>query len=149
MFGRVNKKETIIAGNCVVESGLNTTGNIKIYGKINGSIKVDGDVFVGETGVILGEVKAKNLTLEGTVEGDVHCDNTLKLTSSAKLNGDAYVKHFSSEEGCLFAGKCIMEEMEKLKEKGDKIDKNFDMEPPKSEKKAEIISELESTEIPQ
>lgn len=149
MFGRVNKKETVIAGNCVIESGLNTTGNIKIYGKINGAIKVDGDVFIGETGVVLGEVKSKNLILEGTVEGDVHCNNTLKLTSSAKLNGDAYVKHFSSEEGCLFAGKCIMEEMEKLKEKGDKIDKNFDMAPPKSEKKAEIISELESTEIPQ
>ena len=148
MFGKVNKKETVIAGNCVIESGLNTTGNIKIYGKINGSIKVDGDVTIGETGVVLGKVEAKNLLLEGTVEGNVHCKNTLKLASSAKLNGDAYVKHFSSEEGCLFAGKCIMEEMEKLKEKSDKMDKNFDVEPPKSEKKAEIISELESTEIP-
>ena len=46
---KVNKKETIIAGNCVIDSGLNTTGNIKIYGKINGSIKVDGDVLIGET----------------------------------------------------------------------------------------------------
>ena len=36
--------------------------------------------------------------------------------------------------------------MEKLKEKSDKIDKNFDTAPPKSEKKAKIISELESTE---
>jgi len=148
MFGRVNKKETVIAGNCVIESGLNTTGNIKIFGKINGSIKVDGDVIIGETGVVLGKVEAKNLILEGSVEGDVHCKNTLKLTSSAKLSGDAYVKHFSSEEGCLFAGKCIMEKMEKLKEKADKIDKNFDTSAPKSEKKAEIISELESTEIP-
>ena len=149
MFGRVNKKETVIAGNCVVESGLNTTGDLKIYGKINGSIKVDGNVVIGETGVVLGEVNSKNLVLEGTVEGDVHCKNTLKLASSAKLSGDAYVKHFSSEEGCLFAGKCIMEEMEKLKGKGNKIDKNFDTSAPKSEKKAEIISELESTEIPQ
>ena len=148
MFGKVNKKETIIAGNCVIESGLNTTGNIKIYGKINGSIKVEGDVTIGETGVVLGKVEAKNVTLEGTVEGNIHCKSTLKLSSSAKLNGDAYVKHFSSEEGCLFAGKCIMEEMEKLKEKSNKVDKNFDVEPPKSEKKAEIISELESTEIP-
>lgn len=149
MFGKVNKKETVIAGNCVIESDLSTTGSIKIYGKINGSIKVDGDVFIGETGVVLGKVEAKNLVLDGSVEGDVHCKNTLKLSSSAKLSGDAYVKHFSSEEGCLFAGKCIMEKMEKLKEKGDKIDKNFDTSAPKSEKKAEIISELESTEIPQ
>ena len=148
MFGRRNKKETIIADNCIIESNLNTGGNIKIYGKINGSIKVDGDVFVGETGVVLGKVDAKNLFLEGSVEGDVHCKNTLKLSSSAKLNGDAYVKHFSSEEGCLFAGKCIMEEMERIKEKGDKIDKNFDTSLPKRKKKAEIISELESTEIP-
>lgn len=149
MFGRVNKKETIIAGNCVIDSNLTTTGNIKIYGKINGSINVDGDVLIGETGVVLGKVEAKNLILDGSVEGDVHCKNTLKLSSSAKLSGDAYVKHFSSEEGCLFAGKCIMEKMEKLKEKSDKIDKNFDTSAPKSEKKAEIISELESTEIPE
>ena len=148
MFGKRNKKETIIADNCVIESNLNTAGNIKIYGKINGSIKVDGDVFVGETGVVLGKVDAKNLILEGSVEGDVHCKNTLKLSSSAKLNGDAYVKHFSSEEGCLFAGKCIMEEMERIKEKGNKIDKNFDTSLPKRKKKAEIISELESTDLP-
>ena len=148
MFGKRNKKETIIADNCIIESNLNTSGNIKIYGKINGSIKVDGDVFIGETGVVLGKVDAKNLLLEGSVEGDVHCKNTLKLSSSAKLNGDAYVKHFSSEEGCLFAGKCIMEEMERIKEKGDKIDKNFDTSLPKRKKKAEIISELESTELP-
>ncbi len=148
MFGRINKKETIIAGNCVIDSGLNTTGNIKVFGKINGPIKVDGDVLIGETGVVLGKVEAKNLILEGSVEGDVYCKNTLKLSSSAKLNGDAYVKQFSSDEGCLFAGKCIMEEMEKLKEKGDKIDKNFDTAAPKSKKKAEIISELESTEMP-
>ena len=36
--------------------------------------------------------------------------------------------------------------MEKLKEKGDKIDKNFDTAPPKPEKNAKLISELESTE---
>lgn len=148
MFGKINKKETIIAGNCVIDSGLSTTGNIKIFGKINGPIKVDGDVLIGETGVVLGKVEAKNLILEGSVEGDVYCKNTLKLSSSAKLNGDAYVKQFSSDEGCLFAGKCIMEKMEKLKEKGDKIDKNFDTSAPKSKKKAEIISELESTEMP-
>lgn len=149
MFGKINKKETIIAGNCVINSGLSTTGNIKIYGKINGAIKVEGDVLIGETGVVLGKVEADNLMLEGSVEGNVHCKNTLKLSSSAKLNGDAYVKHFSSEEGCLFAGKCIMEKMEKLKKKGNKIDKNFDTSAPKSKKKAEIISELESTEIPE
>lgn len=145
-FNKINKKETIISGNCVIESGLKTTGSLKIYGKINGSIDVDGDVIIGETGVVLGKVTAKNLILEGTVDGDIHCNNTLKLTSSAKLNGDAYVKHFSSEEGCLFAGKCIMEEMEKLKEKGNKIDKNFDTTPPKQEKTAKIISEFENTE---
>lgn len=146
LFKKINKKETIISGNCVIESGLKTTGSLKIYGKINGSIDVDGDVIIGETGVVLGKVDAKNLILEGMVEGDVHCKNTLKLTSSAKLSGDAYVKHFSSEEGCLFTGKCIMEEMEKLKEKSDKIDKNFDTTPPEPEKTAKIISELESTE---
>ena len=148
MFGKRNKKETIIADNCIIESNLNTSGNIKIYGKINGSIKVDGDVFIGETGVVLGKVDAKNLLLEGSVEGDVHCKNTLKLSSSAKLSGDAYVKHFSSEEGCLFAGKCVMEDMQKIKEKGNKIDKNFDTSLPKRKKKAEIISELESTDLP-
>jgi len=146
MFNRINKKETIIAGNCIIESNLKTEGNIKIYGKINGSIDVKGDVTVGETGVVLGEIKANNITLSGTVEGNVHCENALKLTSSAKLNGDAYVKKFSSDEGCLFGGKCIMEEMEKLKQKGNKIDKNFDMSTPKKAKKATIISELENTE---
>jgi len=65
MFGKVNKKETIIAGNCIIESGLNTTGNIKIYGKINGSIKVDGDVIIGETGGFLFKAIVNGLTSNG------------------------------------------------------------------------------------
>lgn len=146
MFNKVNKKETIIAGNCIIESNIKTEGNIKIFGKINGSIDVKGNVTVGETGVILGEICADNVILSGTVEGNVRCTNALKLTSSAKLNGDAYVKKFSSDEGCLFGGKCIMEEMEKLKQKNNEIDKNFDMSTPKKTKKATIISELENTE---
>ena len=146
MFKKINKKETIIAGNCVLDSNLKSDGNLKIYGKIDGDVNVNGDVVIGETGVVLGKVNADNLLLEGTVEGNVTCKNTLKLTSSAKLNGDAHVKNFSSQEGCLFAGKCIMEEMETLVKKSNKIDKYFDMTTPKKAKKATIISELESTE---
>ncbi len=146
MFGKINKKETIIAGNCVLDSNLKADGNLRIYGKIDGNVVVNGDVTIGETGVVLGTVTADNLVLEGTVEGNVTCKNSLKLTSSAKLNGDAHVKNFASQEGCLFAGKCIMEEMENLVKKSDKIDKNFDMAAPKKPKKATIISELESTE---
>ena len=116
MFKKINKKETIIAGSCVLDSNLKADGDLKIYGKINGNVVVNGDVTIGETGVVLGTVSADNLLLEGTVEGNVTCKNSLKLTSSAKLNGDAHVKNFASQEGCLFAGKCIMEKMEKLKE---------------------------------
>lgn len=146
MFGKINKKETIIAGNCVLDSNLKADGNLKIYGKIDGDVIVNGDVTIGETGVVLGKVIADNLVLAGTVEGNVICKNALKLTSSAKLNGDAHVKNFASQEGCLFAGKCVMEEMENLVKKSDKIDKNFDMSTPKKAKTATIISELESTE---
>lgn len=146
MFGKINKKETIIAGNCVLDSNLKADGNLKIYGKIDGDVIVNGDVTIGETGVVLGKVIADNLVLAGTVEGNVICKNALKLTSSAKLNGDAHVKNFASQEGCLFAGKCVMEEMENLVKKSDKIDKNFDMTTPKKSKTATIISELEATE---
>ena len=93
-----------------------------------------------------GKVIADNVLLEGTVEGNVICKNSLKLSSSAKLNGDAHVKNFSSHEGCLFAGKCIMEEMENLVKKSNKVDKNFDMSTPKKPKKPTIISDLDSTE---
>jgi len=146
MFKKISKNETVIAGSCIIESGLQTSGNLKIYGKINGDVRVEGDVTIGETGVVLGKVTASNVTLSGTVEGDVHCTKTLKLTSSAKLSGDAYVKYFSGDKGCLFGGKCIMKEMEEMMEKSKSIDKNFDMTPPKTEKKSKLISELEDTE---
>ncbi len=146
MFNKIDKNETVIAGNCIIDSNLSTEGNVTIFGKVNGSIDVKGNVNIGETGVILGEVTANNVLLSGTVEGNVHCSNSLKLTSSAKLKGDAFVKKFSSEEGCLFGGKCVMEEMEKLKQKGDMPDKNFDMTTPNKIQKNDIISELEDTE---
>lgn len=99
---------TIIGSGANFNGTLNSSGIIRIDGNFEGEINIDGNVIVGESGRIKGNIKASKITIAGTVEGNIHCNGTLVLMASGKLYGDTEVKGISIEDGALFDGKCMM-----------------------------------------
>ena len=99
---------TIISASSNFEGTLNSSGIIRVDGNFNGELNVDGNIIVGESGNINATIRANKVTIAGRIEGNVHCNESLELTSGGKLFGDIEVRSITIENGAVFQGKCIM-----------------------------------------
>lgn len=100
--------DTLIGVNTTFEGDIQSEGTIRVDGKVKGNLTVSGDVFVGSTASITGNISAGNIHLSGTVEGNIHSKGVLRLMSTARLYGDIQVNSFVADEGGVFQGKCSM-----------------------------------------
>lgn len=99
---------SIISKGVVIEGKIKSEGNIRIDGVITGDLDVQGNLTLGETAEVNGEVKAENVTLSGRVVGFVRAEEKLVLESKSVLKGDLSAKILVVEPGARFDGKCTM-----------------------------------------
>lgn len=99
--------EVIIGKNTVLNGNININGGTRIDGTVDGTVAVDSDLFIGETGVIRATVYAQNATISGAVTGNICCKGRLELTSKARVTGDIKCGVLVIAEGAVFRGKCL------------------------------------------
>ncbi|MBL1352010.1 MAG: polymer-forming cytoskeletal protein [Zetaproteobacteria bacterium] len=100
--------DTLIGVHSVITGELSFEGAVRIDGRFNGNIHADkdGTLIVSEGATIQGEVHVPSLILHGTIEGNVHTTESLKLGSTGQLNGDVQYKVLSLAEGSAINGRC-------------------------------------------
>jgi len=84
------------------------SGNEDIYvdGQLDGSIQLPGNsVTVGPNGRVKADITARNLTIGGTLDGNVHASERTELRKTAVVNGDVQTRRIAIEEGAYFKGK--------------------------------------------
>jgi cytoskeletal protein CcmA (bactofilin family) len=92
----------------VLSADLNITGNIKTTGDINIEGTVEGDIrahllTVGEGATVKGECIADDVVVNGRVVGKVR-GLKVRLTSTARVEGDIIHKTIAIESGAHFEG---------------------------------------------
>lgn len=97
----------LIAGT-IIKGDIITDGNIKIDGKLLGSLETKGRVVIGETGIIEGEITCECAQISGTIKGKVTCSDLLSLKSTVNFEGDIVTSKLSIEPGAKFSGNCNM-----------------------------------------
>lgn len=98
---------TVINRGTTVEGEVKVAGTIRIYGRLNGTVRSEGKVIVAEDGVLSGDLYAEAADVSGTVEGIIEADR-LDLRSTATVEGNVIVKKFTTETGAIFIGDCKM-----------------------------------------
>ncbi|AZO93586.1 polymer-forming cytoskeletal protein [Halocella sp. SP3-1] len=98
------KVETILGTGTIIEGDIHTKGSLRIEGEVKGNIKADGDVFVGENGKLITEVKARKVVVAGKIEGNINASQKVEILPSGKIIGDLQTKTLKIEEGALFQG---------------------------------------------
>lgn len=109
--------DTFISQQVEIKGEIHSKGSIRIDGNMEGAVNAEGDVVIGEKGMVKGEVKAKNIIIAGSVEGNVTAAGRLEVSPTGKVNGDVSCDILVVEEGAILNGMAKMKKAETGKEK--------------------------------
>ena len=93
----------IIGEGATIKGEIVEENEITVHGNIEGDITCK-DLIVGKTGSIKGKIKADNLYVEGSVEGEIHVKELLKLMSSSYVSGKITYGSLQINEGGKLVG---------------------------------------------
>ena len=104
--------DVVAAGNVVVSGSVRgniEAGNVIVEaGQLIANIKPKGQVIIKDGVVLNGDIDAKELSLMGIVNGDIVCEGSVGLLSTARLNGDITCGYLGIEIGAKFNGNVEM-----------------------------------------
>jgi cytoskeletal protein CcmA (bactofilin family) len=83
-------------------------GDIRIDGKLKGTLNCDGKVVVGQGGLIEGTIYCNNADISGSLKVSITVKDLLTLKSSSNLVGDINTGKLQIEPGANFSGNCKM-----------------------------------------
>ncbi len=94
-----------------ITPGLSLKGEISgredlwVGGSVEGSLRFDASrVVVGATGVVHGGIEAREIVIEGNVEGDLRAAERLEIAQTGSVRGEASAPRLSMHEGAVFNG---------------------------------------------
>jgi len=105
-----NSAINLIGTGTEITGDINSNGDIRVDGALNGNLKTSGKLVIGETGKIKGEIVCKNSEVLGTIEGKITVSELLSLKASSRIEGDIITKKLAIEPGARFTGSCNMSE---------------------------------------
>jgi cytoskeletal protein CcmA (bactofilin family) len=104
----ISNSSNVIGKGTVLEGNIETYGNIRIEGKVLGSIKSKSKIALGHSSHIEGNIIAQNADIEGEVKGKLEISELLVLKATAKIHGDILTGKLVVEPGAVFNGSCKM-----------------------------------------
>ncbi|MEB3100892.1 bactofilin family protein [Ferviditalea candida] len=104
-----NTTDTIIGEGSVFEGRIKSEAGLRIEGHVIGDIECQGDVEIGEHGNAKSNISARNITIAGTVHGNIITKGALTLTPTGKLYGNSNAESLMIAQGAIFHGSSKME----------------------------------------
>jgi cytoskeletal protein CcmA (bactofilin family) len=103
-----NNTDTIIGVNVSLKGNLHNKGSIQVNGSVEGEVRSDENVLIGETAKVKGPVIAKKIEISGEVRGLIEASEKLEINSTGRIYGDINAKSLVIKEGAIFIGKSTM-----------------------------------------
>lgn len=98
-----------IVDGTTIEGEIRSDGNIRIDGKVKGTITTQGRLVVGPTGVIEGEVICKNADIEGVIKGKIRVNGLLSLQETSKVTAEVNTDKLKIATGAYISGPLNMD----------------------------------------
>ncbi|PHM46352.1 membrane protein [Xenorhabdus mauleonii] len=110
------RPNTVIAKNSVFKGDIDMEGDIQVWGKIVGNIRVKGGAIrIMHAGKVEGELNAPEIIIDGHVDGTC-CADTLDILEHGELKGISRCGSMSIRRGGLFVGQSEQVENKKKPE---------------------------------
>ena len=105
--GRPVGFDTVIGSNTQFDGDFTSSGNVRMDGHFVGSLEISGNILVGESAEIEADINARNISIAGTVRGNVS-GNKVQLLRTGRIWGDIIAAALTTEEGAFIDGKITM-----------------------------------------
>ena len=103
-----SQARNLIGQGTTIKGDIESNGDIRIDGHLIGSLKSNGKVVIGATGVMEGDLNCKQAEISGAVKGNIVTEELTALKSTSKVEVDLNTKQLLIEVGAQFTGKCVM-----------------------------------------
>lgn len=129
----------IIGKGTVINGNVTAGGDMRVEGRITGTVICKAKLVLSPDGVIEGNIDAQQATLAGDVKGTVVARQLLQIMETGKVLGDIVTEKLIVQLGAFFSGNCRMGKVESKQEgnqpilSGRRESGNVMMEPGKSE----------------
>ena len=101
-------ERNILAKNTRIVGDLNSEGDFRIDGVLEGTLKTEGRVIIGIDGSVKGSVSCDDADVEGTFSGDLKVNKMLTVKATATISGEVSLGKLSVEPGATFNASCTM-----------------------------------------
>lgn len=101
---------TIIGEGIHVNGRITGEEDLRVEGRVEGSISLTETVHVAQSGVVVATIEARDVIISGVVVGNVSASDSVSLEPGAKLVGDISAPRLIIADGAAFRGNVAMVE---------------------------------------
>ena len=93
---------------CEVQGELRFENTFRVHGRFKGTVESEGQLIVGEGGVVEGVVTVGELHVSGRLEGRIVTSGRTEIGSKGRVEGEINAPVVVIESGAFFQGQCTM-----------------------------------------
>lgn len=102
--------DTLIGQSTRLKGDMTFNGMMHLDGRVEGSIIAENDndtLTISENGAVKGTIKAGNLVINGSIDGDITASGKIEVLSQARISGNIYYVNIEMETGSQVNGQLI------------------------------------------
>jgi cytoskeletal protein CcmA (bactofilin family) len=110
--GEADGSLNIIGRGTEIQGNVTAAGDMRVEGRIKGTITCKARLVLSPEGVIEGNIDAVQATIAGDVKGTVVARQLLHIQETGKVLGDIFTEKLIVQLGAFFSGNCRMGKVE-------------------------------------
>jgi len=109
-FSKKKNEEKVLDVDASMQGNLSFKDpvNLHINGKFEGNLETRGNLTIGQTATVVGNIIGDNIVIGGRIKGKVIAKELLTLLPTAIVEGELYPTKLNVAGGAILEGKCAM-----------------------------------------
>ena len=99
------KNDSVIAAGLTVEGKIQGVGHLRVAGRFQGDVQVEGDLTIEAGAQVTGDLRAATINVGGEVQGNIQATMRVQLLQSGTLIGDVKAGSLTVAAGSRMRGK--------------------------------------------
>lgn len=100
----------VIGKSIFIDGTIRGDQDLVIYGEVEGAINMaDAKVLVAKSGNVVANILAREIEVQGTVQGELRATESVDIQESGRLTGNIRAPRVILSDGCQFKGSVDME----------------------------------------